>query len=296
MNKKPLVFVLGITADMAFAAGVVMRQLTRHMARKDYDVIIFHNGIAEADAALLTSFPGCALVEFDPGTPSVQQLAGKIHHAFLYRFEIFKLLANYETAVWLDCDICIQGDLSVLAAYGPFGMAMDQNSRSLSGQKTHTLQSNIRKPVAGFDMDRDFYNSGVLVVRDTLPQADALYDWCFLMLNRLAPDLIAPDQAVLNLMLQKFPGLLNELPHTQFNCHPITFGCDRAAIVHCFGKPKFWNNALVSAAVPAWRADYEAWLKQGGSAYTGPVYLPQLMDCSAFNIMYTMMNKLMDMD
>ena len=43
-------------------------------------------------------------------------------------YEIFNLLEQYKTAIWLDIDTAIQGDISGLQQYGPLGMAEDKHT------------------------------------------------------------------------------------------------------------------------------------------------------------------------
>ena len=45
MTKRPVAVVLGITADMAFAAANVLLGLGRFPPADGYDVVIFHNGV-----------------------------------------------------------------------------------------------------------------------------------------------------------------------------------------------------------------------------------------------------------
>ena len=193
---------------------------------------------------------------------------------YLYIFETFRLLEEYQTVIWLDCDLAVQGDLSALAQYGPLSMAVTDSSFLKDGV-TYTCGRNFYSPekmsAAGYDVNAPFANSGVLVLNDSLPRPLKLYEWCIRTFEEHYANLRHTDQAVLNMLALKFPDLYRPFPAAEFNCYPLNPASLNAKIVHCFGARKFWNAGLMRLAFPDWHRDYLTWRRLGGSGFRGEV-------------------------
>ena len=118
-RKKFLAFLLGVTASHAFTLGPLLLSLRRHISRLDYDVIIISDDLGGKDAELVGLFPNCRVIPYEPLIDLRPALPPDYRVHYLYRLEIFRLLARYSTAIWLDTDIALQGDVAPLAGYGP---------------------------------------------------------------------------------------------------------------------------------------------------------------------------------
>jgi hypothetical protein len=162
--KKPLAIVLGVTADYAFAAAVVLLALRRFPPAKAFDVVLFHSGIGESDRARLGSILPCRFEPFrlpegiaERMHPRVLRILSGMSFA---RYECFRLLAEYGRVIWLDVDIVIRGDLSGLPGRcrGGIGMARERKP----------LAANFLSPPDGYDMTAEYHNTGVIVMSDAL--------------------------------------------------------------------------------------------------------------------------------
>lgn len=282
---------MGISPNIAFAAGTAIIELNRYLTVADYDILIIHEGLAEQDAKLLQSFHNTHLMPYEPTVIDRSKLPANYPYAFIYRFEIFKLLKQYKTVIWLDCDIAIQGDISPLMNYGPFAMAISDDSFLQNGAELNINQRNFTKPIEGYNMDAPLYNSGVLVFKDTLPLPEKLYTWCMKKFIELFPYLYHFDQSIFNLFVQQFPELSTSFSALHFNCYPLSNGSATAPIVHCFGSQKIWNNALLAHSFPEWVRDYQLWRALGGTCYTGPVLNESLLGMSNYKLLTTLLEK-----
>ena len=290
-QKKPLAFLLGVTASHAFTVGPLLLSLRRHISRLDYEVIVISDDLAGKDADLISLFPACRIIPYEPLIDLRPALPPDYPIHYLYRLEIFRLLESYKAAIWLDTDIAIQGDVAPLAGYGPFAMASPDNSFLKEGL-TYRMGHNFFKPVEGYDMKAEFSNAGIMVARDSLPKPLKLYEWCMRTFEEHHPVLRLRDQALLNMFAQKFPELFRHFPADEYNCFPLKPASKLAKIVHCFGEAKFWNDGLMNLCFPEWQRDYQTWKMLGGSAYSGPVTNAGFTDQSTYQFMSALLDRL----
>jgi lipopolysaccharide biosynthesis glycosyltransferase len=273
--KKKQAIVLGITPDLSFAAGVMLLSLKRHLTPHvaGYDVLIIHDKkLDENDTRLFQAIcPTCKLIEYKPLYLDTNVLPKNFHPAYIYRFESFRLLDEYKTLIWLDCDLAIQDDISELMEYGPLAMAIDNFSNPIV-KNGLTFQSILKIPLAEYDMDSEFYNTGVIVFQDTIPSPLKMYEWCMNTFTSLYDVLIYQDQPVFNMLVQKHRDMFTVFPTERFNSFVPFSSSNTAAIVHAIGKRKFWNDAIVALSYPEWQRDYQRWIKMGGSRYAGNTF------------------------
>jgi len=297
-GKKSMAFVLGCTPNMAFAAGTLALSLLQRMPFRDFDIHIISEGLvapawhnpgepvshqAQNDAELLASLPRCTVSAYSPLHISPEDLQNGPPVYYLYIFEMFRLLAEYRSLVWLDIDIILQEDIAELADIGPFAMSLHDFSCLRDG-KAYTVARNFKKPIPGYDMDAPIFNSGVVCFTDDMPLPSKMYEWCLRKYIELMPVLRHKDQAIFNLFAQAFPDLVRTLPFDLYNCYPYNRKSDKAKIVHCFGPQKVWNSGLLQVTFPEWTRTYRRWLELGGTPYTGQVSDDFLLEHSACSL------------
>jgi lipopolysaccharide biosynthesis glycosyltransferase len=291
MKKKPAI-VLGITADLSFAAGVMLVSLKRHLSPHvdAYDVVIIHDGkLDENDTRLFYAIcPNCVLMEYKPLCLDLSALPPDFHPAYIYRLEAFRMLDKYKTLIWLDCDLAIQDDISELIAYGPLAMAIDNFSKPVA-ENGLTFQTNLKIPLAEYDMNAEFYNTGVIVFQDTIQSPLEKYEWCMNTFVSLYDILVYQDQPVLNMLVQKYPDMFATFPTQRFNSFVPFASSNTAAIVHAIGRRKFWNDAFVALSYPEWQRDYHRWLKMGGSRYSGTVFFHDISSYGTYQLFRKLM-------
>ena len=306
-SKKNMAFVLGSTANQAFAVGTLVLSLLHHLPGGDFDIVIINEGFsapawhepqkevgpeARRDAEILASLPRCRLLPYAPPEwlPAGALEPGRPIY-YMYTFEIFRLLGEYRRLVWLDTDLIIQDDIMELAGIGPLGMALNDPSCLRDGL-TFPLSRNFTASIPGYDMSGPSFNAGVVSLSDELPLAPKIYTWCWTRFLELMPVLRFADQSILNLLVLDFPGLVKTLPFEVYNCYPYNRQSGKAKIVHCAGPAKPWSNALVQVAFPEWSRHYRRWLALGGSAYTGPVKNAPMLEHSACSLLLQCLSSL----
>lgn len=286
--KKPLAIVCAITADHSFAAGALCRAITRHSPELDGDIIIWAaHDLPQADRTRLLAFPHVIVHDF---TPVSCQLQATIQERFslfcLAKFELFDLLEQYTSVIWLDVDIAIQGDISPLASYGPFSMALEDPAFTDDGTPDLTADFfSLPETLQTYTLHAPHYNSGILVLQDSLPDPQNLKKWCYTQLHTLAPQLKHPDQAIFNLLIQAHPEIFQPLPYEKFNAHPKNHQSLAATIVHAFGAYKLWDDGIVGSLFPEWRRDYLAWVSSGGTPFAGNIENRQFFSVGSFGML-----------
>ncbi len=289
MAKKPLAVIMAVTGNLAFAAGCVLLALRRHSPKLRADIIVYADGTLEQqDAALLRGLGADIL----PAPRQEAYLSESYLASFtplaLARLEGFMLLRRYATVLYLDVDIAVQGDIAPILEYGPFGVAFEDPAQLVGGHY-NKAGINITAPIPGFDAEAHNVNSGVLLLRDTLPNPTGLYEICHKWLRMYARNMAFPDQAVVNLMAHHFlrnnPALLSYLPYELFNAHPCGPKAQHAVLAHAFGASKFWNDSLMGCFFPEWKRDYARWLGMGGAAWRGEPINCQLAEGGPYAMM-----------
>ena len=262
-NKKELAIFLGTTGNMAFAAANVIQSIKKHSGYLNPDIILYHENLSEEDKEVMNSILPCRF--YDYKFPNVEADTFKNTHFYRYsmlaysRYEIFNFLKEYKNIIWLDIDILIQYDIKKLIDSCDGDMGMYQEKHTFGGLF-------IDKTVAEFDNDRRFFNTGVILYKDTIPNYDILTQWCYDKTFEYAEQLSLPDQAIINMMFQVFPEIKIRPIDRKFNCHPTDENVKNAVIVHSYDSEKFWNFYY---GFKEWNKNYKQWKKMGGSHYKG---------------------------
>lgn len=261
MTKKKQAIVLGATGNMAFAVGNVLLGIKKHSPTLEADFIILHNDFTEKDKEVLNSIYPCKFIDYK--FPESEKY--KNSHFYRYsllafsRYEIFNWLDEYEKIAWIDIDILVQDDIQKL-----FDACMDD-----MGWKNEQLRLGglFREELDYVQNDKDFFNSGVIVFTDKIPNYKNFTKWCYDKTFEFAEYLSLLDQAVLNHMMYEFPEIKITDIGKIFNCYPTDKEVKNAVIVHSYSSEKFWN---FHTNFREWNENYKNWIKMGGSPYKGP--------------------------
>lgn len=262
MQKKKTAIVLGATRNYFFAIGTLVLNIKKFSPDFADDIVIFYDQVAETDRDILENQLGCTLIPYElPFTPNVSTSSLERFTPLSFSiYEIFKLLDQYENVLWLDGDICIQGDISGILQYGPVGIRH-------GGTKFADALGMLVDP----DIDeKPTNNTGVVLVTDALEDYCSLYKQCYHLTEKFFKTLKLPDQAIINYVLWK-----NKIPVTNitenfnYTVYHDIHGYDAAAIFHLACDKKFWNHSVLRRLFPIWNECYKKWLDMGGSAYAG---------------------------
>lgn len=266
MTKKTTAIVFSGTSNLAFAMANVMIGIKKHSPEFEFETVIYHNGISETDQecfnkiapTIFKYYNGNQYIDNLPVTENISKYS--IMSFAIY--EIFDLLKEYHTVIYLDSDLLIQKSISDIVSFGPI---------SMSGGRLTINEACGCNILDEYD-DITARSSGVVIVNDHLPNYEALTLESYKLTKKYWNTLVFPDQAILNLVMA-----LNKIPITnlpkKYNTGKAQNDLHKASIVHMQGgKSKFWNNGVSNIMFPEWNHNNEYWESLGGTTYTGPKY------------------------
>ena len=248
-TKKPLGIILGITDNWAFAAGTVLIGMKKHVKKTPYDTIIYHNGLSHEHQATLNRIYPCDFREYEAKVPDVDKFR-RVSLMTFSRYECFELLSYYRNVLWIDADVLVMRDLSTMLEQNTSGIAMYKHSGI-------PMSVSFSDSVPNYDMNRECFNAGILLLNDNLKERTLLKKWCYEQTAECV-NAVNSDQAVINLMLQAFDLTVSELD-IRYNC-PSNQETRETVILHPWGEQKFWNGIVH----PLWDSYYKQWRNLGG--------------------------------
>lgn len=265
--KKRLAYFLGITENLAFAAGNVAISLNKYVRDADYDIVIYYTHLLEHDIQALKKIPHVQLYPFKFPEEFIKCMLAQLPSRSRFKssnalmcfshFEVFALLDKYRYVVWLDADTSIQRDISSIVEFAPFGITADYPWK---------VRDQFTQEIAGYDMNQDGVCTAVMIVGDQLPYKK-IYRYLYRKAIQWAKYIINPDQAIMSMMLQDFhivPKLMNL---DEWQCIAWKDEGIIARIVHFGTAQKAWNNTNICNAYPQWYRTHLEWLELGGSDF-----------------------------
>lgn len=257
MKKKNVALVFGITENYVFALANTLIGLIENNDKFWDDIIVYCDKISVENKKYLNKIVKCEFIEasqlsFASGLS--REAIEKYSVACFYRYECFNLLDKYKVVIWNDVDILIQGDISGLLNYAKNGIALTKNIANFK------VEANFSKLILEYDMFTQLYNSGIMVLRDTLPNYNLICNWCINKTSELVKYLRWPDQGILNIMLQEFKISPDLIDINMYCCHPSSLDyIESAKIIHAYGDEKFWNSNKLIKKFPKWKEYNERW-------------------------------------
>ena len=257
-DKKNLALVFGITSNYVFALANTLIGLVNHNKKFWDDIIVYYDSMDELDIEAINKIVECKFIcakdlKFAKNLPS--ELIKEYSVATFYRYECFNLLNEYHKVIWNDVDILIQGDISGLCEYGDkSGFCLTLNTVGVN------VEANFKKLIPEYNMFTLLYNAGILVVSDILPNYEKSYDWLIDTTCKYADILRWGDQGILNLFIQEFNINVEDIDIDKYCCHPnLVSKNDDVAIIHAYGREKFWNCDEYKIMFPEWVENEQKW-------------------------------------
>ena len=272
-EKRKLAYFMACSENIIFAAGNVALSINKYSTRKDYDIVIYHTGLRKSNSDALSRIPNVKLQYFQWPENFQTQILEKMPSgrwsnvnsllAFAH-FEIFDLLHEYETVIWLDVDISIQGSIDCLSNYGPFGQAYDLHKYGV-----WTVGDQFTQPLidSKYNMEKNAYINACIVVNDSLQNWDSLTKYCYDKALKYAAFLKNCDQAIFSLMLQDFNINVKTIPAHKYICHANHEYASLAKLVHFGYHKKIWSEESYLRCFPEWFRTHIVWLSLGGDDF-----------------------------
>ncbi|MDR0735023.1 MAG: hypothetical protein LBG16_05020 [Elusimicrobiota bacterium] len=256
-TQKNLVIVFACDEASSFALAVALMSLKKNSPSlcRGADIVVYTQDMRAQTKETLQNISKIDFRDF-----ILPFSSGGIKTITLYteltlaRYKCFELLQSYKKVLWLDIDILISSEIADILSYDKSGIALAHD--------LNLVASNFFKaPPQEYDLTRQNFNAGVMLLTQNLPDPAAWADFCWRTTQSTAALLRWPDQAVLNIALQHFNVQPAVLP-AAFNAHPFSapVPCYKAALLHAMGRHKFWTDC----PLPQWFWFYAQWLAMGG--------------------------------
>ncbi len=260
MRKKKIALAYGITGGYVDILANVLIGL-KHKSKKFWnDIIVFHEGITEEQKKHLNKIVECKFIElkardFLKNVPRVQLELYSV--ATFFRFESFSLLDDYEKVIWSDVDVLYQKDISELTKFG------DKTGYAATyASEPYIVENNFFELINEYNMFIPMINAGLFVISDKLKNYKEIQKWCYESTIKYGSKLRWLDQAILNIMVQKFNIEIEPIDLNKFHCHPTVKEYRKnACIIHAHGLRKFWNDLEFQQLFPEWYKNHNEWLK-----------------------------------
>lgn len=265
--KKRVAIVFGITDNYTFALANVLLGMKKHCNQFWDDIIVYHDGIGEQNQNNINKIFPCQFRKLDLNmfSKNVNEESLKSYsYLCAARFECFDMLNEYEYVIWHDVDILIQKDFSTLLK------CADDTGFALTCDPRFFVEQNFfAGDIAGYDLLKPLYNSGIMVIKDNLLGYRFMRDYCYQKFNDYAETLRYLDQAVLNMLIQDYKIKVGYIPLDTYCCHPTKNCYKNAVIVHAYGTRKFWNSLKLKRQFPEWQNNNAMWkrIESGENIY-----------------------------
>lgn len=216
----------------------------------------------------------CRFIHFEYSLPnSIKELSAfeKFSPLMFSRYYMFDLLDEYETITWIDTDVLICGKLDLIIEKAKInGMSANfEDKRNKSYKYEDFVKTSFKLPLKNYNMNKHNMSSGLITVADNLKNRKKMTKWCFEKTIEFAPQLLLPDQGILNLLIQEFKINVSSVGENGAYCFYPSYKRDakKAKIVHAWGTRKFWKSWYLFNEYSKWNEYYQEWLLLGGSSF-----------------------------
>lgn len=272
-SEKNCIF-FSISSDYIFAAANVILGVERFSPGLISKYVIFEDSTDPVDDAskAICKKLFSTKVEFrsykdpDIGKGKLYKIYSRFSKLNFCKFKIFDLLSEFDNVLYLDSDVLIQGDVSVLfKKYKPLAW------RPTVVPMCQKLNENCLKRWGVTDID-SAPNAGVIFASRELGNYQNLTSDCYRILEELVEltDRISLDELTFGLLAHEYQINVKTLPG-KFNSGTGWKNSESAIIVHSIGKYKFWNDLLRNRLFPKWEENNKIWLAAGGGKYQGDI-------------------------
>ena len=281
---KPRAIVLGITADLGFAAGALLASILAHDPEWDATVVILHDGLEpDQQDAFRRLWPDCQFRPF-ASDAAVERLGvarnsdrtasflRQYSPLVLAKLDLPDLLEEFERVVWLDADILVRGPLDAIWEFDCLAW------RALP-EGAFKRRATALGPFAELTLDPavPLLNGGVIGVSRRFLELGGSSALLHGFARRLAEG--APGSQIDELPWYLAAASL-QMPVTALPMaynHPVgAKASDGATVVHAIGAHKFWNATPLLQLFPDWPRHQQTWVAAGGRPYAGEVQLGEV--------------------
>ncbi len=272
-TKKDKAVVFAISDSYSFAVANMILNIETNDPGLISEYVIFSPDISDVNKnALLKLVPNIVFKDYKENyfferAPKVPRDAPFIVHwsyISMAHFEIFDLLDEYKHILYLDADMFVYKSIANLFNSKPLAW------RASAADFYGFVKGYIEMPT-GMTMP----NAGLVYVNDKLPNYKTLTNACYDILcdgyGKMRTDR-AHDEMVLGILNYKYSLDVQLLPMV-YNCPFGGRQTNKAIILHFMGPLKIWKNPIYLNFFPAFKQNYDSFIKAGGRPYEGDLCL-----------------------
>ena len=216
INKKEIIPVFFATDDnyVPFVHVSILSLLENGSKNYNYNIHILTEGLTQEniDGLVNTYSNDCVKIIINNLTEKVKKHKNNMYSRFYYSNAIYyrayipEMFPEYNRAIYLDCDIAVNGDISEL-------YNMDLKNNFIAGAVCEVVRKNkifskYSRKFLGINTD-DYINSGVLLMDCEVLRKIKFEENFFSLLNNLHVEL-CPDQDFINIICNGRILILNE--------------------------------------------------------------------------------------
>ncbi|MCQ2593882.1 MAG: hypothetical protein MJ196_01320 [Treponemataceae bacterium] len=262
MTKKTAI-VTGGTAKDAAAMAVLALNIKETNPNLTDEMVIFHDGISKKDQQLMQKIMPCRFIFYKSPFEKPENFDKNVLEYFspmvFCKYECFKLLNEYETVIWTDYDVLICKDLSNLTDFGGKNYI-----KMCQGPDNFRFQFNDKfdqTKYPQYNWNEPNIHMNLFALSDKIQNAEKIYSECIRLTNELAPFILCPEQAILQMVMADEKLSYTPLAFNIYSVRPCDIpSCPDYKILHTFAQPKFWNGINHEK----WENYYTQWRKMGG--------------------------------
>ena len=297
-TKKDKAVVFATNDSYCFALANVIMNIEEHDPHLIDEYVVFTHEVSESNKkALQKIVNNISFIDFSKDyffkraykVPENAPFIEHWSHLPMAHFEIFDLLKKFNKILYLDADMFIYKSIANLFNSKPLAWRASAADFHGFAQDYITMPENMTMP-----------NGGLIFVNDQLPNYESLTQECYNILNegygKIRPDR-GHDEIVLGILNYKFSLNVELLPMV-YNCPIGGKQTNKAVILHFMGPYKIWKNPILLNMFPQFKNNYNFFVKNGGTPYSGELLLGNEIFDSNFGVLqsYHMVKYILDWD
>lgn len=185
-------------------------------------------------------------------------LKNKYTESVLYKFNIFKLLEEFEKIIWLDVDVLIQDDFSELFSI----------KEPIAWRRSSVKLNRRWKTSTAIDDSWTMPNAGMIFLQKSIKSyvPCSVLDNIFEFVKEVAINSkdIFIDEISFGALVHRYKIPL-QLVDNKYNAHPFWGIAENAPIVHFAGKFKPWTNNILNLVFYEWEKNNKRYRKLVGN-------------------------------
>lgn len=274
MTKKKLAFALYCSDEIAFSIGNIALSINKYLSGKEYDIVIFYESLTDEAKVVLSNIPKCTLRKLNIKEQCQEMHLKKLQNMNFANpdlggafglIESFDLLHEYVTVIYLDGAIAIQGDISNLINFSPFGLVKNIDENRVLTVSELVEDEYIKRESEG--VQKFNYLNSLLVISDSLMCWENMTRYCYKKFDEYNDKLKDVDKIILSLLVRDFGVQIVEVPWHDYMCYARHEFSALAKIVYFKKNDELWTDGRYLKAFPEWFRTHLKWLELGGDDF-----------------------------